>query len=125
MAFIQALARRDWTALEGLFAPDVWMRALLPKRLHEETTAGGTVAMFRKWFDGPASRLLEAEHHTLAGREHLCYRFLVRRDGAETPWHLVEQSGFCKVKDGRISRLDLVCTGFHPVAAATEYERAA
>jgi flavin-dependent dehydrogenase len=125
VAFIEALARRDWTAMERMLTPEVWMRALLPKRLHEETTAAGTLAMFRTWFGAPDSRLLEAEHHTLAGREHLCWRFLVRRDHAETPWHLVEQTGFCKVKDGRISRLDLVCTGFHPIAASTEYERAA
>jgi 2-polyprenyl-6-methoxyphenol hydroxylase-like FAD-dependent oxidoreductase len=135
VAFLQALARQDWTSIERLLAPDVWMRTLLPSRVHEETTAAGALAMFRKWFDAPTSRLLEAEHHTLAGREHLCYRFLVRRDQAETPWaipgsgggawHLVEQTGFCKVKDGRISRLDLVCTGFHPISAMTENERAA
>jgi 2-polyprenyl-6-methoxyphenol hydroxylase-like FAD-dependent oxidoreductase len=152
VAFIQALARRDWAAIERLLAPEVWMRALLPSRVHEEKTAAGALAIFRKWFDAPTTRLLEAEHHTLAGREHLCYRFLVRRDHPETPgrkiaggkagdggqpstssggagdlspWHLVEQTGFCRVKDGRISRLDLACTGFHPIATATTYEHAA
>jgi hypothetical protein len=28
---------------------------------------------------------------------------------------VIEQTGFCRVKDGRISRIDLVCTGFHPL----------
>ena len=125
VAFIHALARRDWAALEGLLAPDVWMRALLPRSVHEETTAAGALAMYRAWFGAPESRLLEAEHHTLAGREHLCYRFAVRRDDAETPWRVVEQTGFCKVVEGRITRLDLACTGFHPTHTVTAYERAA
>ena len=92
------------------------MRALLPKRVHEENTALGTLAMYRAWFGATASAsLLEAEHQTMVGREYLCYRFAAPpRLRAETPWHVVEQTGFCKIQDGRITRLDLACTGFHP-----------
>ena len=119
VAFLDALRRRDWSALETLLAPDVWMRALLPKRVLEENTAIGVAAAYRRWYGGNGEcQLLQAEHQTMVGREYLRYRFLLRPDFAPEQWHVVEQTGFCKIQDGRITRLDLVCTGFHPVAGA-------
>ncbi|HVS14554.1 MAG TPA: NAD(P)/FAD-dependent oxidoreductase [Thermoanaerobaculia bacterium] len=129
VAFLDALHRRDFDALERLLAPDVWMRALLPKKVREEHDAAGAAAAYRLWYGGAGEcRMLDAEHHTMAGREYVRYRFVVRPDFAPEQWHLVEQAGFCRVKDGRISRLDLVCTGFHPTetaGAAEETARAA
>jgi flavin-dependent dehydrogenase len=119
VAFLDALRRRDFDGLERLLAPDVWMRALLPSKVREEKDARGAVSAYRLWYGGAGEcRLLEAEHHTLAGRDYLRYRFLVRPDFAPDRWHVVEQAGFCRVKDGRISRLDLACTGFHPTDEA-------
>jgi hypothetical protein len=122
-AFLGALARKDFAAVERLLAPDVWMRALLPKRMREETTAAGAAALYRHWYgEAVESRFVEAEHHALEGigRVYLRYRFAVRPDFAPDRWHLVEQAGFCRVKDGRISRIDVVCTGYHPTEAAIE-----
>jgi flavin-dependent dehydrogenase len=124
MAFLAALGRRDWDGLELLLAPDVWLRALLPREMREEKNAAAVVALYRRWYGGAETRLLEAEHHTMAGREYLRYRFLTRPEFAPEQWHLVEQTGFCRIKDGRISRLDVVCTGFHPVGAAAAAEAA-
>jgi hypothetical protein len=116
VAFLDALRRRDWTALEQLLAPDVWMRALLPKRVLEENTAIGVAAAYRHWYGGSGEcQMLQAEHQTMVGRDYLRYRFLLRPDFAPEQWHVVEQTGFCRVKDGRITRIDVVCTGVHPV----------
>ena len=102
------------------------MRALLPKRVLEENTAIGVAAAYRRWYGGSGEcQMLQAEHQTMVGREYLRYRFLLRPDFAPEQWHVVEQTGFCKVQDGRITRLDLVCTGFHPVAGAGTRESGA
>jgi hypothetical protein len=66
--------------------------------------------------------MIQAEHQTMIGRDYLRYRFLVRPEFAPTQWHVVEQTGFVRVRDGRITRIDMVCTGFHPVDAAQARE---
>lgn len=111
--FLSAVARRDFDELEVCLAPNVWFRALQPRRIREETTAGETVAAYRLWFETPEEiELLETQHYSMAGREYLRYRFLLRPEWKPEQWHVIEQAGFCRVKDGRISRIDLVCTGF-------------
>ena len=127
--FLEALGRRDFDALEATLAPNVWFRGLLPKSLHESTTARETADAYRSWY-GDASRfeLLDAERYELPGRHYLRYRFLLLPSWAPEEWHVIEQAGFCRVKDGSISRLDIVCTGFHPAGeelAATAALRAA
>jgi hypothetical protein len=113
--FLELLGEGDFAALAELFTEDVWLRALLVREVHEETTAAGAAEAFRDWVGSPhGARLLEAEHHTVAGRERLRYRFLVRPTWAPDAWHVLEQTGFCRVKDGRISRFDLACTGYFP-----------
>lgn len=113
--FLQALGRRDFAELESLLAPDVWMRALLPRKLREGGTAEEAVEAFRSWYGGaPELQVLELEHDTMANRELLRYRFRLRPDWAPDQWHEIEQVGYCRVTDGRISRIDLSCTGFHP-----------
>ena len=107
----------DFDALEDCLAPDVWFRALQPRQLHESTTARAAADAFRSWFGGDSrAEILETDHHTVGGREYLRYRFLVHPYWAPEQPHVIEQTGFCRIKDGRISRLDIVCTGFFPIA---------
>ena len=115
--FVDALARYDFDELEACLAPDVWFRALLPRSVHESNSARQAADAYRSWY-GSASRfaLLAAEQHTMAGREFLSYRFKLLPPWTPEQWHVIEQAGFCRVKEGRISRLDVVCTGFHPAA---------
>ena len=115
--FLKSLTRLDFDALERCLAPNVWFRALLPKATHESTTAAGATETYRAWF-GDAKRLevLAVEHSTMAGRERLSYRFRVLPSWAPEAWHEIEQVGFCRVKHGRISRIDIVCSGFQPAS---------
>ena len=127
VAFLDALRRRDFAALERLLAPNVWMRALLPSKMREEHDAAGAVAAYRQWYGGAGAgecRMVDAEHHVMAGRDYVRYRFLLRPDFAPDRWHLIEQAGFVRVKDGRISRIDVVCTGFHPIESLGEQKKA-
>ena len=118
-ALLAALRDGDFEALETLLAPDVWLRNLLVKQLHESTTAADAVEAFRSWVGSPhGAVMLDCEHRSLANRELLRYRFLVRPVWAPDDWHVLEQTGYCRVKDGRISRLDLACTGYFPADEA-------
>ena len=114
--FLEALVRRNFEELATLFASNVWLRALLPRRLHESTNAPDAVEAFRGWFEGARDfRVLSLEHHPfVGGREIFSYRFLLRPDWAPEQWHVIEQVGYFRVKEGRISRIDLVCSGFLP-----------
>lgn len=113
--FLDLLARGDFAAVGELLTPNVWVRALLVREVHESNTAAAAVEALRDWVGSPhGARILDAEHRPMAGRERLRYRFLVRPKWAPETWHVLEQTGYCRVKDGRISRLDLVCTGYYP-----------
>jgi hypothetical protein len=117
IAFLDAVATRDLDRLESLLHPDVWFRILLPRGAVDLHDVRAVVERFHEWYLTPSVvRLLDAEHHTMAGREHLRYRFALRPTWAPDTWHLIEQTGYARVAEGRIRRLDLVCTGFHPVA---------
>jgi len=113
--FLEALCRRDFEALRRQLADDVWLRALLPRELRESNTAQEAVATLREWFGGAkAFRVVSSDHHVIGERDFISYRMLLKPDWAPERWHAIEQSGFCRVRDGRISRLDLTCTGFFP-----------
>lgn len=120
-AFLDRLGSGQHDRLEELLAPDVWMRALLTREVHEATTARETAEAFSTWVGGAAgSRMVESEHRAMAGRRFLRYRFVVRPYWEPERWHVIEQAGFCKVHEGRITRFDLACTGYFPVEAGME-----
>jgi len=121
--FLAALGRYDFDGLESYLADDVWFRALLPKSMYESKTSRQAADAYRRWYAGAHRfRALDLEYRTIEGREYLRYRFEVLPEWAPDQWHVVEQAGFCRVKEGRISRLDVVCTGFHPLAEGRQKE---
>lgn len=116
--FLEALRHGRFDELGTLFAPDMWLRNLLTRTVHESNTVVAAVEAFRGWVGTPhGRRMLQAEHHPMAGREFIRYRFLLRPAWAPERWHVIEQSGYCRVQDGVISRMDLACTGYFPVEA--------
>jgi hypothetical protein len=116
---LDAIVTRDFDGLYAILAADVWLRALLPREIVETHSATAATDVVRSWF-GPheAVEVVSTEQHTVEGREFLAYSLLVRPDWAPDVWHAVEQSGYCRVADGRVTRLDLLCTGFFPTDSA-------
>jgi hypothetical protein len=113
--FLGALVGRDYAALDGLLADDVWLRALLPRHLEEHYGSGETAAAFRSWFERAGDlRTVARGHSVVAGKERITYRFLLRPYWEPEIDHLIEQVAFLSIKDGRIRKIDLVCTGFIP-----------
>jgi hypothetical protein len=118
--FLEALAERDLDAILDLLAPDVWLRALLTREVAEARDARSATRLLGTWVDAPGGReVSEAAWTALAddgvpGRARIRYRFRLRPTWAPDTWHVIEQTGYLRVgPDGRITRLDLACTGYH------------
>jgi hypothetical protein len=113
MTVLDALAVRDFVQLAECFAPSVQGRALLPPGHRDYDGADALVTAFRTWF-GTASvfELVDSAVGEVAGREHLRWRFRGVREGSP---EVIEQQAYVdRGSDGRILRLDLLCSGFRP-----------
>jgi SnoaL-like domain len=115
-SLVTALADRDFGRLAGTLAPDVRMRALIPPGCVELSGAEPAAARFALWFgESDDLELVHAGSNEVGDRLHVFYRLRVKRAG--DPSRIVEQHLFCALDDGRITALDLVCSGFRPEAA--------
>jgi hypothetical protein len=114
---LDAIVSRDTSRLRELFTDDVWLRAMLVRETVERHDADAAVQMFQGWFgDAVELEVLHTSTYPVAGREQLTYRFRLRPSWAPGVWHVIEQTGYARIHEGRVRRLDLVCTGFAPEA---------
>jgi hypothetical protein len=114
-ALLRAIVERDVPALRELFAPDVWFRALVVHELLEQHDVPATLAVFDGWFGHATEvQVLMATTAPAGSRELLRYRLRLRPHWAPDVWHVIEQTGYARIADGRVRRLDLLCTGFVP-----------
>src|SRR5215469_4765245 len=117
-AFLQGLADQDFARLGGALAADAHLRALLPKGLREWNGGEEIAGQFARWFgDTEDFELVEATLGEVGGRLQLRWRLRLRAERLGAGWFTVEQQSYADAgEDGRITRLDLVCTGYRPVA---------
>lgn len=110
-ALVAALAERDFDRLAGTLAPDVRMRALIPPGPIDVSGAKPAAARFTTWFgESDGLELVHSGSDEVGDRLHVFYRLRVKRPG--DPWKVIEQHLFCALEEGRITALDLVCSGF-------------
>lgn len=115
-AFLQALVATDFDALRDLFADDVWVRAMLVREIVELHDADAARSLFEEWYGTPHEvEFTDTDQHTIMGRRFIRYRARLRPVWAPDVWHVVEQAGYLTVKECRIQRIDLTCTGFFPL----------
>jgi hypothetical protein len=116
--FVTALVDGDTPRLAGTLDPDVQMRALLPPGPIEVLGAEAVAGKFATWFGNAEQlELMRSISEPVADRLHVSYRLRVRRAG--DPWNVVEQHLLCAHAGGRITALDLVCSGFRPEYAGS------
>jgi ketosteroid isomerase-like protein len=116
--FVEAVATQDRTALAECFVPDVLFRALTPPGFRERTSAAEAATLVTQWFgDSTQLRLLDSRGDEVGDRLHVSYRFAGVEHGES---YVVEQHLFCVVREGRIARANLLCSGFRPPTAAPE-----
>ena len=113
-AVADAVARRDPQRLSTLLTETVRLRALLPGGLVESHGRADAVARFLGWFaDFDAVEVVEAAGEAVADRVLIHYRLGLSQ--AERRW-VCTQTAVCKVVDGRLAVIDLLCSGLREVA---------
>ena len=112
---IDGLAAKDFESIAELLADDARLRAIVPSRIREEEGREAVLGRLRYWFE-PREHLtlLETDAEDIEGRLRFRYRF--RGFDSEDGWTVMEQTGFVDAVEGRISTIDLVCSGDRPVA---------
>ncbi len=111
-AAVAALADADEDALRGMLDEQVRLRALLPRRSVDVAGRTAVVDEMLGWFDDvPSVVAVATTIDTVGDLVHATYRFALRGLAIE---HVVEQSAFVAVADGRITLFRLVCSGFRP-----------
>lgn len=113
--FLAAVVSRDHGALRALLADDVWLRGMVVREVIERHDADGALEVFQGWFGGAIDvEVVDVSAEPVATRVRVAYRLRLRPDWAPDVWHLIEQTGYLRVHDSTIRRIDLVCTGFAP-----------
>jgi ketosteroid isomerase-like protein len=109
---VQAIAAQDAAAISTCFAADARFRALIPPGLRERTGAPEVAALIAGWFaDSTELELVDSEAKEVGDRVHVAYRFEGVEEGRS---YIVEQHLYGTVRDGKIARADLLCSGFRP-----------
>jgi len=117
-AFLERLAAQDFANLPGLLTADAQMRALLPSGPREWASGEVIADMFARWFgETEAFEPVRSDVGEVGGRLHVCWRLRLRAERLGAGWFTVEQQAYADTgEDGRIARLDLLCTGYRPEA---------
>jgi ketosteroid isomerase-like protein len=113
-----AIAAQDATAIGACLADDVEFRGLTPRGLRERSGADGTASLIAAWFAYSTElELVDVGGDEIGDKVHISYRFRGVEDGTA---FVVEQQLYCWIEDDRITRADLVCSGFRPRAPVTQ-----
>lgn len=112
--FVASLASKDYDALGRLLAQNLRFRMLLPSGPTTDCGGRAAVARIASWFADADPIVVEASaSEEVGGRLALTYRLRVHR---ATGWQFIEQHLMLDVVDGRISAIDLLCSGFRSIA---------
>ena len=113
MAIASAVAGRDGVRLAAAVTDTVRLRALLPGGPIEEHGRDAVVARFGGWFAGmDVVYLVESAGQAVADRLLIHYRLDLAQRG--TRWACT-QTSICKIDDGRLATIDLLCSGFREI----------
>jgi SnoaL-like domain len=111
-AFLDALARRDFVALESCLHPNVRFRALVPPGTFEATGPTDVVSNFRRWFGGDDDfEVVDASIGQVRPRLYLRWRVRMTSPADPASSRLAEQHAFATAGE-LIDSLDLLCSGF-------------
>ena len=112
-AIAAVVAGRDSDRLAAALTGTVRLRALLPGGPLEEHGRDAVVARFRRWFaDMDTVEVVESAGQAVADRLLIHYRLGLTQRG--TRWACT-QTCVCKIVDGRLATIDLLCSGFREI----------
>ena len=113
--FARALAEKNFEQIVELLDLEVDFRGMTPSRAWEASDPAGVVGdVLTEWFEEP-NEILALESvaaEPFADVERVGYRFRVRNpDGV----FLVDQQAYVASRDGRITWMRVLCSGFRPI----------
>jgi len=112
-AVAAAVAGRDSVQLAAAVTGTVRLRALLPAGPIEEHGRDAVVACFGGWFAGMDTvEVVDSACEAVADRFWIHYRLDLAQAG--TRWACT-QTSICKIIDGRLATIDLLCSGFREI----------
>ena len=107
------VAGRDPRRLAPVLTETVRLRALLPGGAVEAHGRENVAACFHAWFaDFSTVKIVESAGEMVADRLLIHYRLHVTQ--GTTRW-VCTQTAICKVVDGRLAVIDLLCSGFREI----------
>lgn len=112
--WIRAIAGGVFERLEQFCQPEVVSQILTPRRNFHLETIADLAARYRMWF-GECSNI-QVEHSRvewIGERLGIFYRFLLQKQGERFQ---IEQQLYCTLQGGRVTKLQLLCSGFQPAA---------
>ena len=113
---LAAIRELDYETIAGCFAPDASLRVLTPGPLREFAGPDEAAARFRHWLEPLAGlEFLESDVEVIADRVRIRYRF--RGRDPEKGWQLNEHTAYAAMDAGRITAMNVTCTGFRPTSA--------
>jgi hypothetical protein len=117
MAFAEALSRKDFEQVVGLLDPEIDFRALTPRRTWEASSSRAVVDdVLTQWFEpsDELERLVSTDEDAFADRLRVAYR--IEGHNPDGPF-VVEQQAYYAERDGRISWMRVLCSGFRARSA--------
>jgi TusA-related sulfurtransferase len=121
-AWIRAIADHDFQQISQLCQTNVRSRLVTPSRVSNWENADDLVASVRGWFEETSQmKLVAARVDRVGPKVAINYRLSFREDGE---WQTVEQQVYGLLQDGLFERLDLLCSGFQPLAHPVDLESA-
>jgi cytochrome P450 len=112
-AIAAAVADRNSARLAAAVTDTVRLRAMLPGGPIEEHGRDAVVARFGRWFaDMDTVDLVESGGEAVSDRLLIHYRLDLAQRG--TRWACT-QTSVCKISDGRLATIDLLCSGFREI----------
>jgi cytochrome P450 len=113
-AIAAAVADRDSARLAAAVTDTVRLRALLPGGPIQVHGRDDVVACFGGWFAGMDTvELVESAGEPVADRLLIHYQLELAQRG--TRWACT-QTSVCKINDGRLATIDLLCSGFREIS---------
>lgn len=112
---LEYLARRDFDGLTSMFAAGATARFLLPRGPEEQRGGPEIIGRFQDWFAAaPSFEMTSSASERIGDRQRLSWQLRLERGGGfpET----IQQVAFLDGGPAGIQHLDLLCSGFHPLA---------
>ncbi len=114
-AFLAALSSRNFERFAECLAASAQARLFLPRGPELRSGRDQIARRFEGWFAGTSAfEVLETGDEQIGLRHRLNWRFRLSRDGATR--EVIEQIAFVDVGPEGITQIDLLCSGFLPIA---------